>query len=114
MAAAVSIERRLGPSAAVWVVALPVSFSVAVVTVTLDAGTQTASTMALSAATHIPAQVVFGIVFAAVLTRRGLALGTVAGAFAYVVDVPGGILAGDVAGERGACPGHHRGRARLG
>ena len=83
MAAAVSIERRLGPSAAGWVAALPVSFAVAVVTVTLDAGTATASTMALSAAT-IPAQVMFGIVFAAVLTRRGLGLGTVAGAFAYV------------------------------
>ena len=52
MAAAVSIERRLGPSAAGWVAALPVSFAVAVVTVTLDAGTATASTMALSAATH--------------------------------------------------------------
>ena len=85
MAAAVSIERRLGPSAAGWVAALPVSFALAVVTVALDAGTKTASTMALSAATHIPAQVVFGIVFATVLTRRGLALGAVAGTFAYVV-----------------------------
>jgi hypothetical protein len=84
MAAAVSIERRLGPSAAGWVAALPVSFAVAVMAVTLDAGTGTASTMALSAATHVPAQVVFGIVFAAVLIRRGLALGTVAGALAYV------------------------------
>jgi hypothetical protein len=86
MAAAVSIERRLGPSAAGWVAALPVSFAVAVMAVTLDAGTGTASTMALSAATHVPAQVVFGIVFAAVLIRRGLALGTVAGALAYVVS----------------------------
>lgn len=84
MAAAISIERRLGPSAAGWVAALPVSFAVAVVAVTLDAGTGTASTMALSAATHVPAQVMFGIVFAAVLTRRGLGFGTVAGACAYV------------------------------
>ena len=84
MAAAVLIERRLGPSAAGWVAALPVSFAVAVVAVTLDAGTGTASALALSAATHVPAQVMFGIVFAAVLTRRGLAHGTVAGAFAYV------------------------------
>ena len=84
MAAAVSIERRLGPSAAGWVAALPVSFAVAVVAVTLDAGTRTASAMALSAAAHTPAQVGFGIVFAAVLTRRGLAFGSVAGAFAYV------------------------------
>lgn len=84
MAAAVSIERRLGPSAAGWVAALPVSFAVAVAAVTLDAGTGTAGTMALSAATHVPAQAMFGIVFAAVLTRRGLGLGTVAGALAYV------------------------------
>jgi uncharacterized membrane protein YGL010W len=84
MGAAVLIERRLGPSAAGWVAALPVSFAVAVVAVTLDAGTGTASTMALSAATHVPAQVVFGIVFAAVLIRRGLALGTIAGTLAYV------------------------------
>jgi hypothetical protein len=84
MAAAVSIERRLGPSAAGWVAALPVSFAVAVMAVTLDAGAETASTMALSAATHVPAQVVLGIVFAAALIRRGLALGTVAGALAYV------------------------------
>jgi hypothetical protein len=84
MAAAVSIERRLGPSAAGWVAALPVSFAVAVMAVMLDAGTRTASAMALSAATHVPAQVAFGIVFAAVLIRRGLALGTVAGALAYV------------------------------
>ena len=75
MAAAISVERRLGPSAAGWVAALPVSFAVAAVTVTLDAGTGTASTMALSAATHVPAQVMFAIVFAAVLTRRGLGLG---------------------------------------
>jgi hypothetical protein len=84
MAAAVLVERRLGPSAAGWVAALPVSFAVAVMAITLDAGTGTASTMALSAATHVPAQVVFGIVFASVLIRRGLALGTMAGALAYV------------------------------
>jgi hypothetical protein len=83
MAAAVSIERRMGPSAAGWVAALPVSFAVAVVAVTLDAGTATASTMALSAATHVPAQVGFGVAFAAVLIRRGVALGTAAGALAY-------------------------------
>jgi hypothetical protein len=84
MAAPVLIERRLGPSAAGWVAALPVSFAIAVVAVTFDAGTGTARTMALSAATHVPAQVVFGILFAAVLIRRGLALGTMAGALAYV------------------------------
>jgi hypothetical protein len=98
MAAAVLVERRLGPSAAGWVAALPVSFAVAMMAVTLDAGTGTASTMALSAATHVPAQVLFGIVFAAVLIRRGLALGAMAGALAYVAcsivlaGVPGALV----------------------
>ena len=84
MAAAALVERRLGPSAAGWVAALPVSFAVAVLAVTLDAGDRTATAMALSAATHVPAQVVFAAVFAAVLTRRGLLLGGAAGTLAYV------------------------------
>jgi hypothetical protein len=94
MAAAALIERRLGPSAAGWVAALPVAFAVAVVAVTLDAGSEPASAMALSAATQVPAQVVFGVVFAGVLMRRGLILGAAAGTIAYVAcsigvaDVP--------------------------
>jgi hypothetical protein len=84
MGAATLIERRLGPSAAGWVAALPISFAVAVLAVTLDAGAHTASTMALSAATHAPAQAAFAVVFAAVLTRRGLLLGCAAGTLAYV------------------------------
>jgi hypothetical protein len=97
IAAATLIERRLGPSAAGWVTALPVSFAVAVAAVTLDAGTRPASTMALSAATQVPAQVVFGVVFAGVLMRRGLILGVAAGSTAYVAcsialaDVPGAL-----------------------
>ena len=94
MAAAAVIERRLGPSAAGWVAALPVTFAVAVIAVTLDAGEHTASIMALSAATQVPAQVVFAVVFATVLTRRGLIIGAAAGTAAYVAcsvlvaDVP--------------------------
>ena len=84
MAAAAVIERHLGPSAAGWVAALPVSFTVAVLAVSLDAGDRTASAMALSAATHVPAQLAFAVVFAAVLTRRGLLLGAAAGTLAYV------------------------------
>jgi hypothetical protein len=84
MAAAALIERRLGAAAAGWVAALPVSFAVAVVAVTLEAGTAPASTMALSAATHVPAQVAFALAFASMLTRRGLILGAAAGALAYV------------------------------
>lgn len=84
MAAAAVVERRLGPSAAGWVAALPVSFAVAVLAVTFDAGEHTARTMALSTAAHVPAQVAFAVVFAAVLTRRGLIIGGAAGALAYV------------------------------
>jgi hypothetical protein len=83
MAAATLIERRLGPSAAGWVAALPVSFAVAVLAVALDAGDGTASAMALSAATQVIPQVVFAVVFAAVLTRRGLIGGAAAGTLAY-------------------------------
>jgi hypothetical protein len=94
MAAAAQIERRLGPSAAGWVAALPIAFAVAVVAVSLDAGSGPASRMALSAATHVPAQVVFGVVFAGVLLRRGPTIGAAAGSAAYVAcsvlvaDVP--------------------------
>lgn len=84
MVAASSVERRLGPSAAGWVAALPLSLAVAVAAVTFDAGAHAAGTVALSAATHVPAQVAFAVVFAAVLTRRGLLAGVAAGALAYL------------------------------
>ena len=84
MATATLIERRQGAGAAGWVAALPVSFAVAVVAVTLEASTAPASAMALSAATHVPAQIAFAIVFAGVLTRRGLVVGAAAGALTYV------------------------------
>jgi hypothetical protein len=97
MAAATIVERRLGPSAAGWVAALPIAIAVAVVAVTLDAGTGRAAAMALSVAEHVPAQVVFGLVFAGVLPHRGLVPGVVAGVLAYaaccvvLADVPGGL-----------------------
>lgn len=84
MAVATLAERRLGPSAAGWLAALPVSFAVVAAAVAIAAGDSTARTMALSAATHVPAQIVFAVVFAAVLTRRGVLLGAAAGALAYV------------------------------
>lgn len=93
MAAATWIERRLGPSAAGWVAALPIAFSVAVFAVTLDAGADAASAMALSAATHVPAQVAFAVAFAAALQRGGLLLGVVAGVAAYVL---GSVLVADL------------------
>ncbi|MET0684842.1 MAG: hypothetical protein ABW060_05970 [Solirubrobacteraceae bacterium] len=84
VAGAAAVERRLGPSAAGWTAALPFSFAVAVVAVTVDAGPGTAAAMALSAAAHVPAQVLFGVVFAGVLLRRGLAAGLAAGTATYV------------------------------
>ena len=84
MAAASLIERRLGPSAAGWVAALPVAFAVAVVAVSVDTTPHVAASMALSAAAHVGAQVVFGVVFAGVLRRWGLLLGAGSGVLAYL------------------------------
>jgi hypothetical protein len=84
MAGAALVERRLGATAAGWVAALPIAFGVAVLAVTLDAGSGPAGSMALSAAAHVPAQVAFGVVFAGVLMRRGLIVGAAAGTLAYV------------------------------
>jgi hypothetical protein len=84
MATATRVERRLGPSAAGWLVALPLGFAVAVVAVGIDAGGRAASTMALSAGAHVPGQLCFAVVFAGVLTRRGLLPGLAAGTLAYV------------------------------
>jgi hypothetical protein len=84
MAAAALTERRLGASAAGWVAALPVSLAVAVVAVALDAGGPSATAMALSAATHVPAQVLFAAAFAAALTRSGPLLGAAVGTLTYV------------------------------
>ena len=84
LTAAAQIERRLGAAAAGWVAALPVSFAVAVAAVTLEAGGEPARAMALSAATHVPAQVAFAVAFAGVLTRHGLMRGAAAGVVAYV------------------------------
>jgi hypothetical protein len=84
MAAAAVVEHRLGAAAAGWVAALPIGFAVAVLAVSLDAGTGPAGAMALSAASHVPAQIVFALAFAGVLVRRGLLLGAAAGAVGYV------------------------------
>jgi hypothetical protein len=79
--------------------------------------------MALGAATHVPAQVVFGIVFAGVLLRRGLLLGATAGTLAYVgcsiylADMPAPFALAAampvVAFARGSCPLGGRARRRY-
>lgn len=84
LAAATLIEGRLGAAAAGWVAALPLSFAVAIAAVSLDAGAATAGAMALSAASHVPAQVAFALAFAGFLVRRGLLVGLGAGVVAYV------------------------------
>ena len=84
MATAALIERRLGPAAAGWIAALPVAFAVAVVAVAVDTTPHAAGMMALSASTHVLAQVAFGVVFASVLRRRGLLAGVGCGALAYL------------------------------
>jgi hypothetical protein len=125
MAFAAVVERRLGPSAAGWVAALPVSFSIAVLAVTFDGGAGAARAMALSAAAHVPAQVAFGLVFALVLTRHGLLAGGAAAALAYVagsiavaglppalavaVAVPALVLAPRLVGASRPRPGSPRG-----
>ena len=98
VAIATMIERRLGPSAGGWVAALPIGFTVAVVAVMLDSGGHAAAELALSAAAHVPEQLCFAVVFALVMTRRGLRDGFLAGAATYVATafvlapVPPGLL----------------------
>ena len=84
MLLATSVERRLGPAAGGWTTALPVGFAVTLVAMALTAGPATAGTVAASAAGHVPAQVVFGLLFGAVLTRWGLLAGGVAGTLGYL------------------------------
>lgn len=83
VAAASATERRLGPSAGGWVAALPISLAVALAAVAVDAGEASAAAMALSAASHVPAQVLFAAAFVATLPRGAL-LATAAGVLAYV------------------------------
>ena len=84
VASAALVERRLGSSAAGWVVSLPVVVVIAVASVDAGAGRRAAAELALGAASHVSAQVVLALVVATVLLRRGLVLGLVAGVTSYV------------------------------
>ena len=84
MAGAVCVERRIGPAAGGWVTALPISFAVTLVVVSLTAGGGATAQIALSAAEHVPAQVIFAVMFAAVLERYGLLAGVITGSLGYV------------------------------
>ncbi|MBV9920479.1 MAG: hypothetical protein JOY78_06450, partial [Pseudonocardia sp.] len=102
--AAALAERRLGPSTAGWITALPVGFALAAVAVVRDAGGVAASAMALSAAAHVIGQVVLAVVVAAVLPRCGLLVATLAGTVAYLVCALGVGLVPDLLAVAVAVP----------
>ena len=80
-----ALENRLGPSAAGWAAALPVTFAVSTAAVTVHSGASMGGQVALIAASFVPAQVAFAIAFAGVLWRRGLVLGLIAGMTTYFI-----------------------------
>lgn len=121
MTVATRVERRLGPSAAGWVAALPIGGALGLVAVALDAGTATAGRLALSAASHVGVQVVYALVFAHVLVRQGLVRGLAAAVATYccgsvlvaLVPAPAALALAAVALAAG--PGlMPRGRPQLG
>jgi hypothetical protein len=98
MLLATSVERRMGPAAGGWTTALPLGFAVTLAAMALTAGPGTAGTVAASAAGHVAAQVVFGLLFGAALTRWGLLAGGAAGTLGYLAaSVALGRLPQDVA-----------------
>jgi len=84
MLLATSVERRLGPAAGGWTTALPLGFAVTLAAMAMTAGPATAGNVAASAAGHVPAQVVFGLLFGAALARWGLLAGGAAGTLGYL------------------------------
>jgi hypothetical protein len=85
MLGATLIERRLGPAAGGWATALPISIAIAIVALTLADGSHSAAMLAANAASHVPAQLLFALVFAVALRRWGLTAGVTTGAVAYVI-----------------------------
>ena len=83
VALAGAAERRWGSSAAGWLAAFPTTLPIAVLAVAAELGDQAGSTLALSAAAHVGAQVAFAVTFAFVLGRRNVVVGLAAGAFAF-------------------------------
>lgn len=81
-------ERRFGPGVAGWLNAAPLSISIAILAVTTDSGAPAGAAVAEAAAAHVPAQVAFAAVFAAILlgSERGgaAALACATAAFAAV------------------------------
>lgn len=84
MYVAIRAQRRLGSEAAGWVAAIPTTVPIAVLAVGLQSGDAAASTLTLSAASHVPAQICFALCFAAGLRRFGIAAGLAAATVAFV------------------------------
>jgi hypothetical protein len=85
MLAATAAERRFGPAVAGAMAAMPVALSVIVLAVGAELGRAAGATLAAGAAAHVVAQVAFALTFAAVITRRGPALGLLAGTGAFAL-----------------------------
>jgi hypothetical protein len=83
MVLATTVERRLGASAAGWLVAIPTTLPIAILAVGLEFGDRAGAILALSAAGNVGAQVAFAVAFASILRRNGAAAGLAAGAAAY-------------------------------
>jgi len=85
MLAVSAAERRLGPAVAGAMAALPVALSIIVLAVGAELGRDAGATLAAAAAAHVVAQVAFALAFAAVITRRGGALGLLAGVASFAL-----------------------------
>ena len=84
MYVALRAQRRLGSEAAGWVAAVPTTIPIAVLAVGFQSGSQAAASLTLTAAAHVPAQILFAVTFAALMRRSGVAIGFVAGAFVFL------------------------------
>lgn len=84
MLLATTAAGRLGPAVGGWIAGLPIAFVVTLFAVARSAGAMSASRVAASAAGHVSAQVIFGLVLGAVLVRWGLAAAGTAGVLSYV------------------------------
>src|SRR3954454_6916249 len=85
MFAVSAAERRFGPAVAGAMAATPVALSVIVLAVGAELGRAAGPTRAAGPAAHVVAQVAFALSFAAVITRRGPALGLLAGTGAFAL-----------------------------
>ena len=84
MYVALRAQRRLGSEAAGWVAAIPTTVPIAVLAVAVQSGNDSAAQLTLSAASHVPAQILYALCFAAMMRRSGMIAGFVAATAAFV------------------------------